>query len=493
MIEKPRVLICWIGNKDIESAENDEIGPILATLQDSEFDRCYLIYSYPERRVTPYLAWLRKQTNLPVTAHFEALSSPVHFGEIYEAANKHLQHIVASGSELCVQLTPGTPAMQAVWVLLGKTRYSATFYQSSPEKGVEKVDIPFEIAAEYIPAANTISDEKIVQLSAYGVAVNTAFDSIITQSKRMLRLKSQAQILATKHVPVLIYGETGTGKEMFARAICNASPRTSAPFIAINCGAIPPELVDSTLFGHCKGAFTGAVSNSKGVFEQADGGTLFLDEFGELKPDVQVRLLRVLQEGVITPVGASEPVKVNVRLITATHSDLMQEVGKGRFRADLVYRIAVGVLHLPPLREREGDILLLADTLLQGISEQDQSLQNKQLSVEAKNFILRCPWRGNVRELHSTLLRAAIWSPDAVITADDIKEALFMIPEEQQGTSLVDILEGIDLQKVISKIANDYLYRALEVTGNNKTHAAQLLGLKSQQTFTNWLKKHQIE
>jgi len=321
--------------------------------------------------------------------------------------------------------------------MLGKTRYPATFYQSSLEQGVQQVEVLFEIAAEYVPAANTISTDKLVQLAGLDAPVDAAFDSIVTQSERMLALKSQAQILATKQVPVLIYGETGTGKELFARAIHNAGPRPAAPFVAVNCGAIVPELIDSTLFGLKKGAFTGAIADRPGVFQQAHGGTLFLDEFGELTPDVQVRLLRVLQEGTFTPVGSSQELKVDVRLITATHRNLMQEVAHGRFREDLFYRIAVGVLHLPPLREREGDLLLLSEKLLAGIASQDASLGDKKISAEAKNLILQYPWRGNVRELQSTLLRAALWCSGDLIGLLGL-------------CALQNLVNGVDRQPVLS-------------------------------------------
>lgn len=217
--------------------------------------------------------------------------------------------------------------MQAVWILLGKTRYPAIFYESSLEQGVQQVEVSFEIAAEYVPIANTISTDKLVQLAGLDEPIDAAFGSIVTQSELLLALKAQAQILATKHIPVLIYGETGTGKELFARAIHNAVPRTAAPFVAVNCGAIVRELIDSTLFGHRKGAFTGASADRAGVFQQVQGGTLFLDEFGKLAPDVQVRLLRVLQEGTFTPVGSSQELKADVRLIIVTHRNLMDPQG----------------------------------------------------------------------------------------------------------------------------------------------------------------------
>ncbi|WP_313209460.1 sigma-54 interaction domain-containing protein [Stutzerimonas nitrititolerans] len=490
---KKDVLVCWVGGNDLKAVEGEEAGPILSTLRSVYFDAVELLCSYPAEHLDAYSAWLSTQTNVPIRSHQVALSSPVHFGEIYQAASKYLKKLSTPETRLSILLSPGTPAMQAVWILLGKTRYPATFYQSSLEQGVQQVEVPFEIAAEYVPAANAISTDKLVQLAGLDAPVDAAFDSIVTQSERMLVLKAQAQILAAKQVPVLIYGETGTGKELFARAIHNAGPRSVAPFVAVNCGAIVPELIDSTLFGHKKGAFTGAIADRPGVFQQAHGGTLFLDEFGELTPDVQVRLLRVLQEGTFTPVGTNQELKVDVRLITATHRNLMQEVAQGRFREDLFYRIAVGVLHLPPLREREGDLLLLSEALLAGIASQDTSLGDKKISAEAKNLILQHPWRGNVRELQSTLLRAALWCQGDLITAHDIEQALFKLPQAQADVLAMDVTQGIDLQQVIAEVAGHYLRKALTLTGKNKTRAASLLGLKSQQTLSNWMDKYGIE
>lgn len=361
VVEKRSVLICWVGGHDLKAVEGNAAGPILSTLRSVPFDAVELLCSCPAEDLAAYVAWLSRQTDVPVRGHHEVLSSPVHFGEIYQVADRHLKQLAAPEIRLSILLSPGTPAMQVVWILLGKTRYPATFYQSSLEEGVRKIEVPFEIAAEYVPAARSMSADRLIQLTERHAPVDAAFNSIITQNEQMRVLMAQAQILASKQVPLLIHGETGTGKELFARAIHNAGGRAAGPFIAVNCGAIPTDLVDSVLFGHRKGAFTGAVADRDGVFQQADGGTLFLDEFGELKADVQVRLLRVLQEGTFTPVGASRERRVDVRIIAATHRNLMQGVAEGRFREDLFYRIAQGVLHLPPLRERAGDLPLLPD------------------------------------------------------------------------------------------------------------------------------------
>lgn len=493
----PNILVSWIGRNDLEAADNEfdsvrSIGPIAATLQAIHFEKVELLYSYPTSQVEPYLAWLKKQFPIEINAHAAPLASPIDFGEIYEQANNQLARITSENVTLSILLSPGTPAMQAIWILLGKTHYRCNFYQSSIEQGVQLVDIPFDLSAEYLPAVQRMSNEKLNYLASADLLINPAFDNIITRNPLMKVLKAKAQILAEREVPVLIYGETGTGKELFARAIHKASNRSEQPFIPVNCGAIPSELVDSILFGHKRGSFTGAISDQSGVFEQANGGTLFLDEFGELGPNVQVRLLRVLQEGSIVPVGGTQERKVNVRLITATHRNLMESVANGSFREDLFYRIAVGVLHLPPIREREGDLSLLADSLMKIIGDQDPLLEHKNISSCAKNFIIKQSWRGNVRELYSTLLRAALWSQGDSITAADIQQSLFSIPEKTSNSESITLSQGVDLQQLIGDFSANYIRRALQVSGYNKTRAAQLLGLKNYQTLNNWMEKYGI-
>jgi transcriptional regulator with PAS, ATPase and Fis domain len=379
--------------------------------------------------------------------------------------------------------------MQAVWILLGKTRFPATFWQSSREQGVQRVQIPFEIAAEYVPTAGKIASRTMSELAAASAPASAAFDDIVTRNPQMQRLKTQAAILATREVPVLICGESGTGKELFARAIHNAGDRAQKPFVAVNCGAFPSELIDSILFGHKKGAFTGASSDREGVFQQAHGGTLFLDEFGELDSAIQVRLLRVLQDGTFTPVGDRQERRVDVRIVAATNRDLMQLVAEGEFREDLFYRVAVGVLHLPPLREREGDLALLSDRMLAAIAQRDRHLENKKISIEARNIILRHPWRGNVRELHSTLLRAALWSQGDTIEAPDLRQALFRMSKKDTGLLDRNISQGLDVQGLCDEIWRHYIPRALDTAQGRKTGAAALLGLNNYQTLSNLMEK----
>lgn len=438
-------LVCWIGGNDIKAAsgESKKAGAIASTIDAEAFTELHLLYNYKPEEVAPYLVWLKPQTQAPVAARYEALRSPIDFHDIYIAADRLLTELTAASKEpIAVLISPGTPAMQAVWILLGKTKHQVTFYESTTEQGVKQVDIPFEISAEFIPDR----DKRLTRLAAGQVQPNAAFNDIITQNPEMNKLKQQATVLAARDVPVLIYGETGTGKELFATAIHNASPRSSKAFVPVNCGAIPAELIDSMFFGHKKGSFTGATNDHEGVFKQADGGTLFLDEFGELPLGVQVRLLRVLQSGELTPVGATKPTIVDVRVIAATNRDLLQEVAAGRFREDLFYRIAVGVLKLPPLRQRSGDITLLAESLLTGIVKDLNVADHKKLSTDAKNLILKQPWRGNIREMQSTLLRASLWATGTKIIADDIQQALFVMPEGEAGILGREISQGIEIE-----------------------------------------------
>lgn len=489
------VLVSWIGEADLQSSEANlpASGPISATLSAVAFDKVILLCSYSALRRSPYIEWLSQQTKVVIECHQVTLVSPVHFESIYLAADKRLESITSQHAKVSILLSPGTPAMQAVWILLGKTKYAATFYQSSKEQGVQEANIPFEISAEYTPLATKLTNEQLTQLANGDSAHTAAFEHIITQNPIMERLKRQAHILAERDVPVLIQGETGTGKELFARAIHNASSRSGQPFVAVNCGAFPSELVDSLLFGHKKGAFTGATTDKDGYFQRANGGTLFLDEFGELEPSVQVRLLRALQEGVITPVGAVKEESVDVRIVTATHRNLMQAMQEGRFREDLFYRVAVGVLTLPPLRDRQGDVSLLADALLINLAAQDSALLGKKLSASAKNIILNQRWPGNIRELRSTLLRASLWSSEDLISADDIKQALF--DRSQNNTSLLDkdVSQGIDIQNIISDLVKHYIPKALAQANGNKSKAAALLGLKNYQTLTNWMDKYDVK
>ena len=236
-------LISWIGGNDLNASKQEQSGPVVATLEKHSFDRVVLLYNYPKKDVAPYLS--RLSQDYSIEAHYINLTSPIDFGEIHNAANQHLEQISKQGDEVSILLSPGTPAMQAVWILLAKTKYPATFFQSTVEQGVQQVEIPFNIAAEFQPGIKQATNDDLSRVAITEVPINAAFDDIITNNPVMQQLKARATSLAEYDVPVLIQGESGTGKELFATAIHNSSPRAGTPFIAVNCGALPQELIDS--------------------------------------------------------------------------------------------------------------------------------------------------------------------------------------------------------------------------------------------------------
>jgi len=495
---KPKILLSWLGNADINGqGSSDEPGPLIRILESDQYKYLYLLHNQPQKDVDQYLSTIRSKFELEIISRQAHISSPVHFGDIYREFDATIEeaHQQNPDGELFIQITSGTPAMAAVSILVGKAKYPARFIQASREQGVQEADLPFDIVADFLPALAKHNDQSLTQMMSGYAPDTAAFDNIITQDPHLLSLKQQAAILAQRNVPVLIYGETGTGKELFARAIRNSSSRADKPFLVLNCGAIPDELIDSTLFGHVKGAFTGAIDTRKGYFEQADGGTLFLDEFGELPMESQVRLLRVLQEGSLTPLGSTREIKVDVRIIAATNKNLVDEIAKGHFREDLFYRVAIGVLNLPPLRERKTDLGLLADSLMAVINAEaagESDYKHKNISVKAKKLIQSYPWPGNVRELHATLLRASLWQAGEQLLESDIQNALIQKTAMDDGVLGRDISQGIDINEIIGNVCTHYIERALNETHGSKSKAAELLGLKNYQTLNNWVEKYQI-
>lgn len=497
---KPEVLVSWIGRTDLRVAIADgsaEQGPIAQAVAERQYSAIHLICDFPERDAKRYIKWLTNKTRSVIHLHSVTLSSPINFGEIYKCVVRVLSEIDQSQHQLTYHLSPGTPAMQSIWILLAKTTHPARLIQSSPEAGVEEANIPFDISAEFIPQLLERSDRKIADLVQGHADSDAEFGDIVHRGPVMRRVIEGAKRMAVRSVPVLIEGESGTGKELLARAIHQASPRRAKAFVAVNCGAIPPELVESEFFGHAKGAFTGA-GERKGHFEIASGGTLFLDEVGELPLAVQVKLLRVLQEGEVTPIGHSIARKVAVRVIAATNRTLITEVANGRFREDLFYRLAVGIVKLPPLRDRPGDVGLLIDTLLAQVNQsaEELGLNSKKLSASAKHFMLQHTWPGNIRELLNTLHRAAIWTDEDVIGLETVKEAILVPPQtREKNASLLDrpIEGGVPLEELMASLAKHYIERAMQHTHNNKTKAAELLHLGSYQTLSYWMEKYGLK
>ncbi|MFQ3671024.1 MAG: sigma-54 dependent transcriptional regulator [Verrucomicrobiia bacterium] len=287
------------------------------------------------------------------------------------------------------------------------------------------------------------------------------------ESPAMQRVREMVAKLGKAEATVLIQGESGTGKEVVAHALCQASDRADKPFVRVNCAAIPANLLESEFFGHEKGAFTGAVQRRQGRFEIADGGTLLLDEISEIPPELQVKLLRVLQEREFERVGGNKTLPVDVRVMATTNRNLAQEVKEGRFREDLFYRLNVVPIHLPPLREREGDVLIFARHFLKTFCRK-HGKHIRDLSAAARDRLLAYPWPGNVRELQNVLERAVILAPDH----EPLGEEQLALPERSSGG------DGLSVQtETLAEAERRLILQALNRFGGNRTRAARVLGI----------------
>lgn len=305
-------------------------------------------------------------------------------------------------------------------------------------------------------------------------------DKIVTRSPLMLRLLEQAKMVAQSDVSVLINGQSGTGKEVLAQAIHQASPRGKRAFIAINCGALPEQLLESELFGHAKGAFTGAVSQREGLFQAAAGGTLFLDEIGDMPLALQVKLLRVLQERKVRPLGSNHDVDIDVRIISATHRDLPKAMAKNEFREDLFYRLNVVNLKIPALNERTEDIPLLANHLLRESAKRHKPFV-RSFSTDAMKRLITASWPGNVRQLVNVIEQCV-----ALTSAPVISDALVAQALEGENTALPTFVEARNQFEL------HYLRKLLQMTKGNVTQAARMAG-RNRTEFYKLLSRHELE
>ncbi len=363
------------------------------------------------------------------------------------------------------------------------------------------------IAAWQLGAFNCIrkpfDNEQILKTVAAGIArrrgdeerrvlrrtLKTSADrsQIVGNSTAMREVYDLIEQVAPARSTVLITGESGTGKEVVARTIHFSSPRAeTGQFVAVNCSNIPSELLESELFGHTKGAFTGAVAAKKGLFEVADNGSIFLDEISTIPPETQARLLRVIQEREFTPLGDTQPHRVDVRIIAATNTDLQRAVKSGDFREDLFYRLNVINVHLPPLRNRKEDILPLAQHFIRKYNEENNRAITDQLSPEVLLALESYAWPGNVRELEATIERAVIIARSDEITPDCLREEIVK-PQSLSGdaadvadsAAALDIARGISFYDEVSRFEIELIRRALEITGGHQSRAAKLLGMNN--------------
>lgn len=501
-----KVLVSWIGVTDLEAAGartpksnvSPGAGPLGQALEKRVFDRVVLLTNFSKSENSTYLKWAKERTTATVELKHVELSDPTDFETVYKLAEQVLGNVRNEVKdkrrewELTLHLSPGTPAMFAVWVLLGKTKYPAELIQTSPQRGLRTTAVPLDIAAEFIDLIPELLRGPDASLAARADGSQEAprFGNIVYRCKAMEELIGRARRLTMRSVSVLIEGESGTGKELLARAIHQEGTRKDKPFIAVNCGALPKDLVEALLFGHVKGAFTGADKPANGYFRDAHGGTLFLDEVGELPLAAQVKLLRVLQEKKVTPLGDSKEHAVDVRIISATNRSLVAECHAGRFREDLFYRLALAILRPPPLRERQGDLGPLIEALLEQANaiatSEEPAYERKKLSPGAKKLLLAHSWPGNVRELENTLMRATVWTEGTTISEADMRAALLDEPQiRTDAVRLQPLDEEFCLDDALGKLSREYIRAALKQANGNKSQAARLLGLNSRQTLNN--------
>jgi len=323
-------------------------------------------------------------------------------------------------------------------------------------------------------------------------AQRNSLDNLIGESEPMCRLKRTIRTIATTNSTVIVSGESGTGKELVARAIHTCSPRSNEPFVSVNCGAFPETLLESELFGYVKGAFTGASANKRGLFELSSGGTIFLDEIGETTLSMQVKLLRVLQERCIRPVGGGQETPVDVRVIAATNKNLLQQVQDGHFREDLYYRLSVIPVEVPPLRDRGDDIILLANHFLKKFAVH-MSKNVVRLSPESLQTMMGYDWPGNVRVLENTIERAVAMSSGGELNVELPNSGPSAISTTASPGALGVVLpaDGIDLEHYIAEMEKSLLQSALRRANGVQTRAAEILKL-SYRSFRHMMKKYDL-
>ena len=317
------------------------------------------------------------------------------------------------------------------------------------------------------------------------------FHDIIGQSRKMREVFDLVQKVADCNSTILLNGETGTGKGMVAKAIHQRSKRRNKPFISINCGAIPENLLESELFGHVRGAFTGATSSKQGKFELADSGSILLDEIGDMSSDLQVKVLKVLEEGEFEQVGGAKTIKVDVRIIAATHRDLSEEVQKGNFREDLYYRLYVIPLMLPSLRDRKSDIpILISHFMEQSNQKNDRSIQ--EMTEEALGMMMGYSWPGNVRELKNMIERMVVLKGSGEISAQDLPSEIKSTHKYEPSTTIEISDEGICLNSAVTEFEKALILQSLEKTKWVKNKAAKLLHL-NRTTLVEKIKRHHLQ
>ncbi len=484
------VLLTFTGFQDPYTlglvGEEEQPGPILSLVTARSFDRV-ILFSTPKTQKNTAATTEALQSSCPeidVEVRDFPLEDPTDYVAILKGLRSHINEICESTpkANYYVSVSSGTPQMHACWILLAACgEIPAHILNVRPERFVSK-DRPLVFEVDLTSSDFPSVRSKVCEIKAtyaippdFGMVVKEL--GIVGDHPAMSRALEIGAGLAVSSAPILILGETGTGKELFARFVHRLSERPADHFVPLNCAAIPKDLVESVLFGHKKGAFTGAVSDQTGKFDRADGGSLFLDEVGELPVSTQAKLLRVLEDGLIEPLGDEKAHKVTVRIIAATNQDLGKAIKRGRFREDLYYRLNLGEIRLPPLRERKSDIPKIALHILDRVNATLR--KPRRLSPSALTRLQNHSWPGNVRDLENVIERSARLARQEVLEADDLMisepvtyaDPLAVLPEPGEGFSIEDFITSARKQLIL---------RAIEIAKGNQSEAARLLGITPQ-------------
>lgn len=447
-----------------------------------------------EQSMRDVLSIMLKRAGYGVTVAADGEEAIAQLGkDIFDLVITDLKMPKVGGLEVLKAVKDSSP--ETVVLVITAFASTETAVEAMKRGAYDYLTKPFQVDEVQLIIRNALEKRRLStenMLLKRELASQSSFAQIVGQSDAMQKVFDMVRKVADNKSNVLICGESGTGKELVARAIHYNSARSRLPFVAVNCGALPEPLLESELFGHMKGSFTGAVSNKAGLFEIANGGTIFLDEIGETTPMMQVKLLRVIQEREFRRVGGTRDLKVDVRIIAATNKDLEKAVADGSFREDLYYRLDVIPINLPPLRMRTGDIPLLAKHFLERFAKASGK-PVPELTPEAMHLLLAHEWRGNVREMENLIERAVAFASGPQITESDINGWLHRPAAPPQGGYPTDLpTDGLDLEELINRIEKDLLLKALERTQWVKKKAARLLKLNTR-SFRYRLEKYAIK
>jgi len=448
-----------------------------------------------EQGLREVLSIMLKRTGYDVTSVTDG-------GEAVDLLNKEIFDLVITdlrmpnvdGMEVLKAAKSASPETVVLVITAFATADSAV--EAMKQGAYDYLTKPFQVDEVQLIIRNALEKRRLTTeniLLKREMASQSSFAQLVGQSEAMQKVFEVVRKVADSKSNVLICGESGTGKELVARAIHYNSGRSALPFVAVNCSAVPETLLESELFGHMKGSFTGAISNKAGLFEVANGGTIFLDEIGDTTLAIQVKLLRVIQEREFRRVGGHQDIKVDVRVVAATNKNLEKAVADGSFREDLYYRLDVIPIRLPPLRMRSGDIPLLVTHFLERFSK-ESGKPVPVLSPEAMRVLVAHEWRGNVRELENLIERVVAFSTGGPVTDTDVQGWLHraVVPQPQQGVSLDLTEDGVDLEGLVNGIEKEMLLRALEQSKWVKKKAARLLRLNAR-SFRYRLEKYAIK